>query len=205
VLNGGDQFLGVSVESVHHVTSEVLTEYNPKLFKLLQTERDRIAESEGVDPNAVFHDKALQAMATYFPTSEESFRAMPSVGPTKAKKYGDIFLPIIRDHCKKHGTDLVENRTEGLNTQAPTSEELDAHAPELFERLRKKRKTVADEEEVPAFVVFHDKTLREMATSFPRTREAFVQIRGISVTKMEKYADDFLPIIRDYCEEHGID
>ena len=205
VLNGGDQFWGVSVEFVHSVTSEVLTEYDPVLFKLLQTERDRIADAEGVDPNAVFHDKALKAMATYFPTSEASFRVMPSVGPAKAEKYGDLFLPIIRDHCEKHGTDLVENRTKGLNTQAPTSEELDAHAPELFERLREKRKTVADEEEVPVFVVFHNKTLREMATSFPRTREAFAQIHGVGPARVEKYADDFLPIIRAYCEEHGIE
>ena len=205
MLNRSDQFWGVSVEAAHHVTSEVSTEYDPELFKLLQTERDRIADAEGVHPNAVFHDKALQAMATYFPTSEESLRVMPSVGPAKAQKYGDVFLPIIRDYCKKHGTNLVENRTEGLNTYGPTSEEPDAHAPELFERLRTKRKTVADENGVQAFVVFHDKTLREMATSFPRTREAFVQIRGISLTKMEKYADDFLPIIRSYCEEHGID
>ena len=106
----------------------MLTEYDPVLFKLLQTERDKIADAEGVDPNAVFHDTALKAMATYFPTSEASFRVMPSVGPAKAEKYGDIFLPIIRDHCEKHGTDPVENRTEELNTQTPTSEELDAHA-----------------------------------------------------------------------------
>ena len=103
VLSGGDQFCGVSVESVHHTTSEVLTEYAPKLFKLLQVERDRIAEAGGVDANTVFHDKALQAMATYFPTSEESFRVMPSVGPSKAEKYGEVFLPIIRAYCKEHG------------------------------------------------------------------------------------------------------
>ena len=200
VLNGGDQFWGTFVESAHNATAEVLTEYDLKLFKLLQIERDRIAEAEGVQPNAVFHDKALQAMATYFPTSEESLRVMPSVGPAKTEKYGDVFLPIIRDYYEKHGTDSVENRTD-----RSTSEEPDVHAPELFERLRTKRKAVADEEGVRAFVVFHDKTLREMATFFPRTREAFVQIRGVSLRKMEKYADDFLPIIHAYCEEYGID
>ncbi|MCG9131798.1 DNA helicase RecQ [Candidatus Poribacteria bacterium] len=205
VLNGGDQFSGVSVESVHRVTSEVLAEYDPVLFKLLQTERDKIADAEGVAPNAVFHDKALKAMAIYFPTAEASFRVMPSVGPAKTEKYGDIFLPIIRDHYEKHGTDLVENRTEGLNTQAPTSEAPDAHAPKLFERLRTKRRAVANEEGVPAFVVFSDRTLQEMATYFPRTKEAFMEIHGIGPARTEKYADDFLPIIRDYCEEHGID
>ena len=205
VLNGGEQFWGFSVESVHHLTSEVLTEYDPELFKLLQTERDRIADAEGVHPNAVFHDKALQAMATYFPTSEESFRAMPSVGPAKTEKYGDVFLPIIRNYCKEHGTKPVARSTEALNTDPPTSAEPNAHAQELFERLRDKRKTVADKEEVRAFRIFSDKTLKEVATHFPQTREAFRQIHGIGPAKIEKYADEFLPIIRAYCEEHGID
>ena len=197
--------MGVSVESVHHTTSEVLTEYAPELFKLLQTERDRIADAEGVDTNEVFHDKALQAMATYFPTSEESFRVMPSVGPSKSEKYADIFLPIIRAYCEEHGAESMERATKAVSTHQRAPEEPTAYVPELFEQLRDKRKTIAEEEEVPAFVVFHNKTLQEMATSFPRAKEAFVQIRGVSVTKMEKYADEFLPIIRAYCEEHGID
>ncbi len=205
VLNRNDKFWGFSVESVHHLTSEVLTEYDLELFKLLQTERDRIADAEGVHPNAVFHDKALQAMATYFPTSEESLRVMPSVGPAKTEKYGDVFLPIIRDYCKEHGTNPVARATEALNTNPPTSAEPNAHALELFERLRDKRKTVADKEEVRAFRIFSDKTLQEMVTHFPRTRETFRQIHGIGPAKAEKYADDFLPIIRAYCEEHGID
>ncbi|MDE0401186.1 MAG: DNA helicase RecQ [Candidatus Poribacteria bacterium] len=205
VLNGSDQFWGFSVESVHHLTSEVLTEYDPELFKLLRTQRDRIADVEGVHLNAVFHDKALQAMATYFPTSEESFKVMPSVGPAKTEKYGEIFLPIIRAYCKEHETKPVARSTEALNTDPPTSAEPNAHALELFERLRDKRKTVADKEEVRAFRVFSDKILKEMVAYFPRTREAFRQIRGIGPTKTEKYADDFLPIIRAYCEEHGIE
>ena len=205
VLNGGDQFLGISVESVNSATSEPAPVYASQLFELLQAERDSIAEAEGVHPNAVFHDKALQAMATYFPTSEESFRVMPGVGPKRSEKYADAFLPIIRDYCQEHGTDPVESAIEIPNTDEPVPEKPNEYSPELFERLRDKRKTIANEEEVPAFVVFHNKTLQEMATSFPRTKEAFVQIRGISFTKMEKYADDFLPIIQVYCEEHGID
>lgn len=205
VLNGGDQFLGISVESEHHATSEVLTEYDPKLFKLLQTERDRIAEAEDVHANEVFHDKALQAMATYFPTSEESFRVMPSVGPAKAKKYGDVFLPIICNYFNRHRTDSAESGTEALNTYDTRSEKINEYAQDLFDQLRDKRRTVADKEDIPAFVVLHDRALREMATSFPRTKEAFMQIHGVGPAKVEKYADEFLPVIHTYCEEHGID
>ena len=103
VLKRNDKFWGFSVGSVDIATSEVSSEYASALFELLQAERDRIAKADGVHPNVIFHDKALQAMATYFPTSEESFRVMPSVGPAKTEKYGDDFLPIIRAYCKEYG------------------------------------------------------------------------------------------------------
>ena len=205
VLNSKDKFWGFSVESVDILTSEVSSEYASELFELLQAERDKIAEVEGVLSHEVFHDKALQAMATYFPTSEESFRVMPGVGPAKTEKYSDVFLPIIRVYCKEHGTNPVVRSTEALNTDSPTSTEPNAQALELFELLRDKRKTVADKEEVRAFRIFSDKILKEMVTHLPQTRETFRQIQGIGPAKMEKYADDFLPIICVYCEEHGID
>ena len=204
VLNKGDQFWGVPVDSVERATSEVSPEYAPGLFELLRTERDRIAETEGVLPYEVFHDTALQAMATYFPTSEESFRLTSGVGPMRSEKYANIFLPIIREYFKEHGIDSAKSATEGPNTHEPASEESNEYAPELFERLRDKRKTIADEEGVPVFHVFSNKTLEEMATYFPQTKEAFMQIHGVGPTRIEKYADVFLPIIRDYCQEHGI-
>ena len=195
VLNRKDKFWGFSVESVDILTSEMSSEYASELFELLRAERDKIAESEGVHPNAVFHDKALQSMATYFPTSEEAFKLMPSVGPARSEKYVDIFLPIIRAYCEKNSVDSIEKTLKAPN----------AYAPELFELLRTKRKIIAEAEGVPAFVVFSDKTLKEMTTYFPQTKEAFMQIHGVGPAKVEKYADDFLPIIRAYCEEHGID
>ena len=195
VLNSKDKFLGFSVESVDILTSEVPSEYVSELFELLRAERDRIAKSEGVHSKAVFHDKALQSMATYFPTSEEAFKLMPSVGHARSEKYADIFLPIIRAYCEKNSVDSIEKMSKAPN----------AYAPELFELLRTQRKIIAEAEEVPAFVVFSDKTLKEMTIYFPQTKEAFMQIHGIGPAKVEKYADAFLPIIRAYCEEHGID
>ena len=204
VLNRDDQFSGLPVESIGSALAEIPLEYSSELFELLQTERDRIAEMEGVLPNEVFHDNALKAMATYFPTSEESFRLTSGVGSTLSEKYANIFLPIICEYFKKQGTDSVKSGTGAPNTPETASEELNEYTPELFERLRDKRKTIAEEEEVPAFVVFRDRTLREMAIHFPKTEEEFVQLHGVGPKKIEKYADVFLPIIRDYCKEHGI-
>ena len=102
------------------------------------------------------------------------------------------------------GLPVESDGTEAPNTPETASEELNEYDLGLFERLRDKRKKVADEEDLPAFVVFSDKTLQEMAIHFPKTEDAFMQIHGIAEVKCKKYADDFLPIIRVYCEEHGI-
>lgn len=88
-----------------------------------------------------------------------------------------------------------------MNTYEASSERQSEYAHDLFEQLQDKCKTLEKEEQEG---IFTNRMLREMATSFPRTREAFAQIRGVSLRKMEKYADDFLPIIRDYCKEQGI-
>ena len=103
VLKGGDQFWGFSVDSVNHATSELVSEYDQELFELLRAERSKIAMRDGVQHFVIFHDTALQAMATYFPTHKESFQLMHGVGPAKTEKYADIFLPIIRDYCDEHG------------------------------------------------------------------------------------------------------
>ncbi len=192
-----------SIEDVSATSEpEQPNEYSCELFELLQTKRDKIAKTKGVLPYEVFHDIALKAMATYFPTSEELFRPLSGVGPKRSEKYADDFLPIIRDYCKKHGIDSIAEGPETLNISEAISERQSGYSQELFEQLQDKCKILEKAEQEG---IFTNGTLREMATSLPRTREAFVQIRGISLRKMEKYADDFLEIIQDYCKEHRID
>lgn len=105
VLRNEVQFLGFSVEAVDSEISEFPLDYSPELFELLRAERNRLAIVEGVQHFVIFHDKALQAMATYFPTTKEAFQLMYGVGPAKTEKYADDFLPIIRNYCQEHGID----------------------------------------------------------------------------------------------------
>lgn len=71
---------------------------------------------------------------------------------------------------------------------------------ELFEELRVKRRELAEAAAVPPYVIFSDRSLQEMATYFPQTREAFARIHGVGQRKLERYADEFLPVIRAYCQ-----
>jgi len=64
--------------------------------------------------------------------------------------------------------------------------------PRLYERLRALRKKLADERKVPAFVVFSDRTLEDMAARKPRTREQFLEVHGVGQKKLEEYGQRFM-------------
>lgn len=68
--------------------------------------------------------------------------------------------------------------------------------PELFGALRKLRKEIADRENVPAYVVFSDATLREMVARRPQTRAALLTVTGVGKIKYERYGQDFLRVIK---------
>ncbi|MCP3688421.1 MAG: RecQ family ATP-dependent DNA helicase, partial [Gammaproteobacteria bacterium] len=73
----------------------------------------------------------------------------------------------------------------------------------LFERLRKLRKTLADENGVPPYVIFHDKTLHEMAAIQPLDIEQLTEINGVGEKKIERFGRVFLREIEDFVIEEA--
>ncbi len=74
---------------------------------------------------------------------------------------------------------------------------------ELYERLRALRKRLADAQRVPAYVVFSDATLAEMAARRPATADDLLTVNGIGQTKLERYGDEFLAVIAEAPQDHG--
>src|SRR5256885_5321289 len=72
----------------------------------------------------------------------------------------------------------------------------------LFEELRTLRKTIADERDVPAYVIFSDVSLREMARSYPITKPDFGRISGVGRQKLLAFAEPFIGAIKDYLSSH---
>ena len=68
----------------------------------------------------------------------------------------------------------------------------------LFEALRALRKELAEEAQVPPYVVFHDSTLREMAGARPGTLGELGRLPGIGAKKLEAYGERFLRAIDDH-------
>lgn len=88
-------------------------------------------------------------------------------------------------------------RRSGSGERKPkvAAADLSPEAAEVFERLRAWRGEVAKEQGVPAYVVFHDATLREIATRLPASRDELGTISGIGEAKLEKYADGVLAVL----------
>jgi ATP-dependent DNA helicase RecQ len=74
----------------------------------------------------------------------------------------------------------------------------------LFERLRKLRKEIADEQSVPPYVIFHDSTLKLMAQVQPETLEQFGLLSGVGNRKLTQYGDRFLAEIAVYRQEQRL-
>jgi ATP-dependent DNA helicase RecQ len=66
----------------------------------------------------------------------------------------------------------------------------------LLARLRDLRRTISKAEQVPAYVVFPDRTLAEMAVRRPTNEHALGQIRGVGPVKLERYGEKFLDVLR---------
>ncbi len=68
----------------------------------------------------------------------------------------------------------------------------------LFEALRAKRKALAAEHGLPAYVIFHDSVLRDMALRCPETLAELGTIPGVGAKKLETWGPDFLDVVREH-------
>ncbi|HEY3063501.1 MAG TPA: ATP-dependent DNA helicase RecQ [Chloroflexota bacterium] len=68
---------------------------------------------------------------------------------------------------------------------------------DLFDRLRTLRRQIADAEGVPAYIVFSDAVLRDMARKIPRTEDELLRVSGIGPHKAQRYGTRFLEVLRD--------
>ncbi|HER25729.1 MAG TPA: ATP-dependent DNA helicase RecQ, partial [Rhodospirillales bacterium] len=67
----------------------------------------------------------------------------------------------------------------------------------LLVRLREKRTQLAKQRNVPAYIIFSDRSLEEMARLQPRNEAAFADIHGVGAAKLEKFAAIFLEIMTE--------
>jgi ATP-dependent DNA helicase RecQ len=88
-------------------------------------------------------------------------------------------------------------RAKARRSAATADADLDPAASAAFERLRAWRAAVAKEQGVPAYVVFHDATLRELARRRPATVDELGEVSGVGVAKRERYGAGVLSVLAE--------
>jgi ATP-dependent DNA helicase RecQ len=88
-----------------------------------------------------------------------------------------------------------ERRRRRDGTTVATAGGLD---PRLWEALRAKRRDLAQAQNVPTYVIFHDATLAEIGRRKPKTLSDFLEISGIGERKLERYGADFMEVIAQF-------
>ncbi len=119
------------------------------------------------------------------------------------EKYGSIRLtdaswPVLRGEAEVHMRMDVRRGAAKRKRKArtpPPAPDPATWNEALWDALRARRTELARAQGVPAYVIFHDGTLREMVARRPRTREDFAGLTGVGETKLERYGDDFLAVI----------
>jgi len=93
-------------------------------------------------------------------------------------------------------------RRDSTSTRSPL-DTLAGEASDVFQALREWRKGVAKEHGVPAYTVFHDSTLQEIARELPSSLDGLRGISGIGATKLERYGEPLLKVVRESSANAG--
>ncbi|MCX7745336.1 MAG: DNA helicase RecQ [Clostridia bacterium] len=75
---------------------------------------------------------------------------------------------------------------------------------ELFEMLRSLRRDIAEKQNLPPYIIFHDSTLKDMCRHFPVDRQSMLNISGVGETKFDMYGESFIELIKNYMNEHQV-
>lgn len=109
---------------------------------------------------------------------------------------------LLREELKqsrapRHRTAAATSGTTHTN-RATANSEVEQAAQPLFEALRAWRREEAKSQQLPAYVVFNDATLRGIAALAPATREELATVSGVGVSKLERYADAVLQVVAEH-------
>ena len=98
----------------------------------------------------------------------------------------------------------VSMRLPKAEASAPVSSPIgEGQDPNLLAMLKRLRWKIAMQESVPAYIIFSNATLEDMARKAPTTLEAFAKVNGVGSVKVKRFGEVFVDAIADYLQEHS--
>jgi len=150
--------------------------------KILDNGHDKLSVyGVGKEHSKAYWDRIMERLMEVGALKRGEFRALmiDTIGMKILKKELSVEIKSERLNVKAKKEYVSHHDDVELNTDA-------------FESLRALRAEIAKEEGKPAYIVFGDKTLKEMANHLPQDREAMLSINGVGEVKFERYGEQFL-------------
>lgn len=118
----------------------------------------------------------------------------------------DSQYPVV--HVTNLGWDVLDNKkrvtqkiSKKIEKLSQTYNQIPKEENDLFVRLKEVRLDLAKKQGIPAFYIFSDKSLREMALQKPKTQAEFLNISGVGQAKLKSYGQIMLAAIKNYLKE----
>ena len=127
--------------------------------------------------------------------TESEYQTLALTASSRAVLRGEVAL-LLREETPAARTKRTRGARGDANAKAPPRP-LDADGTARFAALKTWRATIARAHNVPAYVVFHDATLAEMATSRPASLAALAGISGVGARKLEAYGAQILALLHE--------
>ncbi len=194
-----DCYLLYSPQDVH--TNQFFIENNRENEELSDTEREHVMEKDR---------ERLKKMVFYCHTKYCYRKYMLNYFGEKADSFCGGCGNCIRKLEAEQYQEKQERYSGRINDMAGARQLVPADGkirrvsdnPELYDHLRLLRNRLAKETEVPAYVIFTDKTLKEMSMYLPSSREELLEISGVGQAKYDKFGQAFIDTIKKYADSH---
>lgn len=185
-----------------------------EIYNDIRSWRALEAEKNGRPPFYIFKDEVIGNFLRKIDKircKQDILEKVDGIGKTLYEKYGDELWDILRPYLLKLGFidhDIIKvpdsiSTLSGESTE--TLEEASVYKKELYEKLKKLRNKLADEGKLPAYCIFKNNSLKEMATKWPTTNEQFLQIEGVGHNKLKTYGYYFMEVISTYLSKELVD
>ncbi len=128
----------------------------------------------------------------YLAVDMDGYGSLKLTGDSRPILRGEESIHFRKDVARTKKTSRRKKSGQNSRQFSP-----DSAQKNTWEALRSKRNELAQEQGVPAYIIFHDATLMEMLEFHPTTRHELSQISGVGAMKLDKYGDDFLEVLQE--------
>jgi ATP-dependent DNA helicase RecQ len=177
-------------------------EYPEDLYDSILELRDRIAKGSGRETYTVFELRTARELATYRPRDEASLLNTWGIAQTRADWLGADLLHVIAEWEAAHADappppdqppSVQRSRAPEDRLEQPPTD--DPEFGRVYRLLREWRAERSRADGVPAYTLFSDRTLRELAATRPTTPEALTGVWGLGRSRVERFGRDLIAVI----------